>query len=226
MLFRSMFNKLKVVTESKFGKAATASLNETIGFFERYVSALSQSRFDVFNQMLETSRSAGIDVSAGSKELKDIANAVNTISGSASLGRFERNTAEANIVFMSARLLVSKFKNIFSPIQIGGHYARKALGKETKYSDTIIKKKMRTFIGITGVSSSLLSLFALSGYDVETDPRSSNFAKAKVGDRYVDLSLGYGSFLTFLAREISGQTKSSETGIVKIIREEIGRAHV
>jgi hypothetical protein len=214
----AMFNKFKVSTKHPAVKTVLGGFNETMEFFERYVASLSQTRFDLFNETVALSKLAGNDVSLGSKELKDIANVINTISGSTHLGRFERNVPEANFLMMSARLFASKFKMLFTPAEMVEHYARKAIGKETRVSDVVMKTKMRAAMGIVGVSSGLMTLFALSGYEVETDPNSSSFGKATVGNRKIDLTLGYGSYITWMSRMLTGKTKTAE-GVTKSLTD-------
>jgi hypothetical protein len=119
---------------------------------------------------------------------------------------------------MSARLFASKFKMLFTPVEFAEHYARKAIGKETRVSDVVMKTKMRAAMGIVGVSSGLMSLFALAGYEVETDPNSSSFGKATVGNRKIDLTLGYGSYITWMARMLTGKTKTAE-GVTKSLTD-------
>lgn len=216
----AMFNNFKTKYGGKFIKKGLGAVNETLDFFERYVASLSQARFDVFTQIVESEKALKGVAELDSKELKDIAEAINTISGSTKLsilGRdFEKIAPEANVLMLSARLFVSKFKNMIgTPVLVLEHYTKKSLGQETRLSDTVVKKRLRAFMGILGVSTSLISLAKLSGYDVETDPRSGDFGKATVGNRKVDLTLGYGSYVTYMARIATGETKTSSTGVVK-----------
>lgn len=220
----AMFNKFKTKYGGQFVKKGLGAINETLSFFERYVASLSQARFDLFTQMVEAEKAIKGVTELDSAEMKSIAETINTISGSTKLsilGRdFEKLAPEANFLMFSARLFASKFKNLVgTPALVMKHYGEKALGKETTLSDAVVRKRMRASLGILGVSYSLINLAKLSGYDVETDPRSGDFGKAKVGDRMVDLTLGYGSYVTFMARVITGETTTSSTGVTKKLRD-------
>lgn len=216
----AMFNAFKEKSKIPFIGKTAKTANEILGFFERYVSALSQTRFDIFNGMAE--QLMKVDGLAGhelEKEMKIIAEKVNLISGSASLGPLEKWSVEANIAMMSARLFATKFRIIFTPAEMARYAYKVSRGTATEADKMAIKKQTRSFLGIIGVSSSLASLFAASGYKVGTDPRSSDFMKAKVGDTKVDLSLGYGSYIKYLAVQATGQTVTADTGILKKIGE-------
>lgn len=210
----TMFNKFK--SKNPIAKG----INETLGFFERYVASLAQSRFDLFKEYIEASKALGKDVSKGSKEAEEIASAINQISGSANLGRFEKFVPEGNVLLFSIRLLTSKFKNLLlTPVEVVEHYGSRIIGKEPRLSKTVVNAKMRATAGILGASASLATLLTLSGYDVETDPRSSDFMKVKIGNRMQDISFGYGSYITFIARLMTGKTKTTEGGVIKSLRD-------
>lgn len=49
---------------------------------------------------------------------------------------------------------------------------------------------------------------------VEPNPISSDFMRGKVGDTRIDLTNGMGSLITFIARGITGKTKSTNSGII------------
>jgi hypothetical protein len=52
----------------------------------------------------------------------------------------------------------------------------------------------------------------MGGADVETDPRSSNFGKIKIGNTTLDIWGGYVQWVRMFAQVISGERKSASTG--------------
>jgi len=64
------------------------------------------------------------------------------------------------------------------------------------------------------VAVSILALAAAAGAKVETDARSSDFLKIKVGDTRYDILGGFQQNLVFAWRELSGEKKSSLSGKV------------
>lgn len=214
-----MWNKLK---ERGPFKGLKIGVNEGLAFFERYTNSLSKARFEIFKDLVAKSKADGLDVSpttrAGKKELEDIADTINDITGSSGLGIFEKFAPEANIVFLAARLMVSKFKNLVgTPLITAEHYARILAGKQTRHSNTVIKEKMRAFAGLVGISASILGLAKMSGAEVDLEPTSTNFGKIKVGNQWKDATFGYAPYIKLIAKGISGVTTSYETGISKRI---------
>jgi hypothetical protein len=64
------------------------------------------------------------------------------------------------------------------------------------------------------VAGLVLSAAVAAGAQVETDPRSSDFLKIKVGDTRYDILGGFQQNLVFLARQATGETKSSTSGVI------------
>lgn len=210
-----LFNKFKTAYKNPVVSKLAGGANEILGFFDRYVSSISQARFDIWKQMYQTAKDAGSDLSK--KELEELSSMVNTISGSSNLGRFEKNAPELNVALFSARLLVTKLKMIASPATISAHYVKKSLGKTTVAEDVANGKRLRALLGISGAIAGMITVSKMSGKDVETDPKASNFGKMKVGNRMVDLTLGYGSYIRTTAQLYSGEKKTQE-GIIKKTR--------
>lgn len=76
------------------------------------------------------------------------------------------------------------------------------------------QEALQSLGSFAAVASVVLGAAAASGAKVETDPRSSDFLKIKVGDTRYDILGGFQQNLVFGWREISGEKKSSTTGAV------------
>lgn len=212
------YKKLPESVKNNFIKKGIYGANEAIAYMERYTASMSLTRLERFKTMYHLSEDLGYDMSKGSKELTAIIRQTNTETGSARLSifgmdLFERNAATANALMSSARLFATKLKTLSSPVEIAEYYATKAIGKETRLSKTVVDAKIRSFFGIATFSATTSLILAGMGYKTETNPKSSDFGKANIFGSMVDTTLGYGSYITFLTRFITGETASN--GITK-----------
>jgi hypothetical protein len=160
-------------------------------------------RVNEFNRVAEKLKKDGWDpaTAEGAKVYKAWANFVNNATGRGTLGNFEMAANNLADIFFSPRLIAARF-NTLNPY----YYAK--MPKAARYEAL---KSMAEFIGV-GITA--LSLAKMGGADVETDPRSSNFGKIKIGDTTVDVWGGYVQWVRMFAQVISGERKSASTGKV------------
>jgi hypothetical protein len=144
--------------------------------------------------------------------LRDLADVANNFTGA---GRFTKKelgtTPLANALFFSPRKIAATVHK-FNP----QNYL------DPRISKTARKEAFKNLIGMVGVSSSILGLAAMSGADVEIDPRSSDFGKVQIGDTRFDVTGGDGNYLVLLARIASNQRKSTTSDIVRVMGEDYG----
>jgi len=76
---------------------------------------------------------------------------------------------------------------------------------------------MASFIGF---GMTVLTLAQLAGAEVEEDPRSADFGKIKIGNLRIDIWAGFQQPVRMMAQVISGQRKSTSTGVVKKLSAE------
>lgn len=156
--------------------------------FETFLFKL---RADTFNSILERNpqlRNSDADLTA-------LANYVNTATGRGDLGRFEKVATELTAALFSPRLMASRIK-LLNPL----YYA--------SLPPVVRVEAMRDLIGFGATAGTVLSLAALSGADIETDARSSDFLKIKVGDTRYDILGGFGQYAVLAMRLASNQTKT------------------
>src|SRR5690606_16829371 len=67
-----------------------------------------------------------------------------------------------------------------------------------------------------GVASTVLGLAKASGAEVETDPRSTNFAKIKVGDTRYDILGGFQQYLRLASVIATNSTKTGKGEVKKL----------
>jgi hypothetical protein len=136
---------------------------------------------------------------------KNFSTMINSMTGRGDLGRANAVAGQLNLLMYSARFMKSNIDQlILHPIGIGiggiGSAAQKAAAVN-------LGRSVAATVGIMALANSLKPGSA------EFDPRSSDFAKIKIGNARFDLTGGQGQYLIFLAKLFSGQTKSTTTGI-------------
>lgn len=181
-----------------------------------YVSYLNKMRVDLFEQGADVLNSMGITFENNPKEYEGLASVVNNMTGRGKLGKLlgvelEDAAPVFNSLFFSPRLIASRL-NLLNP----AYYA-----KLPKYARKMALKDMAKFASF-GVT--LLSLLKLSfGCDddckncegciqVETDPRSSDFGKIKIGNTRYDIWGGFLSYVRVAAQLLTSQSKSTQSG--------------
>lgn len=165
-----------------------------------YSMMLSKFRQNVYDTLLTDAQQAGREIAPN--ELKDIAKVINTFTGRGDLGKYlEKHSESLTTALFSPRLWKSRL-DMLNPV----FYA--------KLSGPAQKVALESAASFAATASTVLGLAAMAGATVETDPRSSDFGKIKVGNTRYDILGGLQQNLVFAWREISGEKKNSETGDV------------
>ena len=161
-------------------------------------TVFSQSaRFGIANDLLEK-QTVLLGRELTKDELKSIGYIANSITGRGSLGRLESVSGHLNKLLFSARYISSQVDTFTMPFkQSLTPFARKEA----------LKHSIAT-ISTIGALLTTASFFT----KVETDPRSSRFGKMKVGENWIDLTAGLGSYIVLASKQASGKSKSSTTG--------------
>lgn len=170
---------------------------------------LNKVRFDTW---LAMKKAAPNTKEAG----RAIAAYVNESTGRGTLGKAGEPAAVllARVMF-SPRFLASRLQ------YMAGHSLWMKSDLATK--KVIAKEYARTLIGMGIYYAMLKSYFGSDDKPatVETDPRSSDFGKVKVGDTRVDPMAGLAQIATFGAITISGSTKNTVNGAITPIRGKV-----
>lgn len=160
------------------------------------------SRLGLFEDMYKIGFENGSTITP--QFLKDISSVANSITGRGSLGALERNADLVNKAFYSGRYISSAIDTFTMPFKqsldpVARSYA--------------MKSSIRTISAIATVMYTA-SLFT----DVEMNPLSSRFGKAKVPgskDTWIDLTAGLGSYIHTAASLALFRTKNSKTGKIQ-----------
>ena len=181
-----------------FGKVVRGSNRAYSGF-------LTKLRADVFDDIVKTHTKLGGKIDR--KFLHGLGDMVNVFTGRGKLSSgLERVAPQLNAMLFSPRLLSSRMA-LLNPV----FYA--------KLPPTVRKEALKSLLTFAGLTSSVLMLAKVGGADVETDPRSSDFAKIKVGKTRYDILGGLQQYLRLAAQLFTGQRKSSTTGVVTNVGE-------
>ena len=163
-------------------------------------------------------RREGLSDEAIRPGLEKMARFLNISTGRGELGVLERSKLLreiATVGFWSPRLLTSRIQ---TPIE--GLRALRNINAE----DPAIREASRQIAGdlvkYTGGMLGFLTILDISGLaEVETDPRSSDFGKIRVGNTRLDSWAGFQQPARYIAQLITGQSKSAATGKVTDTRD-------
>jgi hypothetical protein len=179
-------------------------LGQVVGASERaYVTFLNTLRSEVFDYYARAWEGTGKSVA----DYKDLASFINHATGRGGLGVFERAGAVLNVGFFSPRFAVSRVQ---VPLDL--------------FTSTPAVRKVvaRNLVSLVGAGTTALTLAALAGAEVETDPRSADFGKIKIGNTRIDFWAGFLPYARAITQLATGQRKVTATGdIIELNREDV-----
>lgn len=166
-----------------------------------YTGALTKERADVFNHIMDNLEASGVDINnMPESHIKSIGRYINTGSGRGDLGAYlESHSTTLGEALFSPRLWKSRL-DVLNPKY---YYDLKGPARALA---------LQNAASFAGTAAAILGVAAAAGATVETDARSSDFLKIKVGNTRYDILGGFQQNLVFAWRELSGQKKSSTTG--------------
>lgn len=194
-----------------FGKAGYERVQKANPFkaTERAaVAYLDTLRILKFQEMLDGPLK-GKNFSENKKEFQDVADAINTLTGRASLGKLEAISQPLTKLVFSPRNWASQVK-LFSP------YNMIYFGQMSPSARKMALISLGKFIAFNAGMMGLLAAYFNNDDDDETgvefDPRSSDFLKMKLGDTRVDPWGGKIQQVTFASRMFMEALYSWEIG--------------
>lgn len=170
---------------------------------DAYTGFVQRMRADVFDKYFEVAKKSGIDIT-DTKQLQSIGKLVNSLTGRGHLGETgEKAAAVVNNVFFSPRFLKSNLDFLT---------AHQFQGDVTPF----VRKQAALNLAkvVLGSAGVLAIANTVAPGSVETDPRSSDFGKIRIGDTRFDVTGGMGPILTLAARILTMSSKSSVSGNV------------
>jgi len=167
-----------------------------------YTGFLYKMRADVFDKYMDIGAKSGVDL-ADVVQLKSIGKMVNSLTGRGGLGQAEPVAKYLNNIFFSPRLLKANWDFLTA------HQFQKGV------SPFVRKQAATNLLKVVTATGAILTIAkAINPDSVETDPRSADFGKIKIGNTRFDVSGGMSSLVTLALRELTQSSKSSTTGLV------------
>lgn len=186
-----------------------------------YVGFLNKLRHDVFYNIVDGWRSAGLNIDSPHlpnyrpELLEQLGHHINILTGRGTLGSAEKFAPLLNASFFAPKFTMSRFQaltqagKLFLPEGKKVPIIGEGLAPEMK---KVVAKDLVSWFGTNSMILGLLSF--LPGVTVELDPRSSEFGKGKIGNVRFDFWSGMQPVAVYLARLTTNQIKDSG-GFVK-----------
>jgi len=212
ILWDSIGTPLKLKSKEAYDKWVSANPMKAI---ERgAVGYLDTIRVERFLDGMEMLQAQGKTMENDKDSYKNMADVINTFTGRASLGAMEQIAPQLSKVFFSPRNWASALKTtLLLPRQI-------AKWQNGEWKPTVANKMaisdLSKFVGTT-TGMVMMASVALNNDDrddtyVETDPRSSDFGKIRIGDIRIDPWGGKIQQIVLASRMVMGETKSTTNG--------------
>jgi hypothetical protein len=166
-----------------------------------YEGFLNKLRADTFDRMVKLSKDAGIDIEHDQRALKDITRFINAATGRGDLGKLNQAAPILSAAFFSPRLAAARIQMLTDP--------RIYMASNPVVRKEAIKSIM-SFVAIQVAAIGLLSM--ATGGSVNLDPRSTDFAKIKIGNTRIDTLGGFQQYIRLAAvldtgKEVGGNGK-------------------
>lgn len=198
--FMTSLLESKVAKKLGFGQAVAASSRAYSGFLTKF-------RADVFDSVVKDFNKSGVELDE--KATKSLAKFINSASGRGTGTTLDKHGGLLSQALFSPRLWKSRIDTL-NPAYYG------------RLDPAARKLALQSAGTFAATATTILSLAALAGADVESDPRSADFGKIKVGDTRYDILGGHQQNIRLAAQLISGQKLNSVTGELQTLGPERG----
>ena len=191
-------------------EAFPSSLPEKIPLFNRlyqasqtaYTGFLYRTRADIADKLIKQATEQGVNL-ADKAQAESIGKLINSLTGRGSLGALEKIGKEINTVFFSPKMLKANIDFLTAH-----QFQRNVSPFVRKQAATNLLKVVMGTATIMGIAETL------HPGSIETDPRSSDFGKIRIGDTRFSIGGGMESIVTLATRLLRQSSKSSTTGKV------------
>lgn len=176
--------------------------------YQTFLFKLRADAFDTFAATLTKDGDLNLE------QAQAITNFVNVATGRGSIKGFEKSALALNALFFSPRLMASRFQ------MLAGTIAPGAVFKAPKEVRKVIRRQYAKYLIGIGLMYAMASLAFEDDdeFDIEFDPRSSDFGKLRFGNTRVDPLSGMSQTIVLLTRIAKGEFKSAATGNIRKIR--------
>lgn len=160
-----------------------------------YTSFLNKLRADTFNTIFEKAKSAGLKPEDDPKFVEDLGKFINNATGRGDLGKANVAAPLLSGILFSPRLMASRVNMLRPDVYVRMH-------------PEVRKEALKSLISFGVITTTALTLAATAGAEVETDPRSSDFGKIKVGNTRYNVLGGFGPYLVLASRMATNERKT------------------
>ena len=169
-----------------------------------YATFLNKVRSDVFDHFWENLPQESQTIENAAR----YSHFINAATGRGSMPAALKDLAPAlNAAFFSPRYFISRFESNGMGVLAIGDLAKSAVTRQAL--DPVSKAIAGDVLKFYATGVTAMGLAAAAGASVETDPRSSDFGKIRVGDTRYDVWAGNQQIARFIATEYKGQKKSN-----------------
>ncbi len=160
-----------------------------------YITYLNTIRTDVFEQGMKQLEKIG----ATQKDYDALAKLINSASGRGAFPASWQSTAPVlNALLFSPRYAWSRVE-----------YPYRAVKALASGNPVLRKEAAREIASFLGFGASILGLYKAFGGKLETDPRSAEFGKIKIGESRIDIWAGYLQYIRTISRFAMSTTKTT-----------------
>lgn len=174
------------------------------------VTYLNKMRADVFDSL---AKNAGIDAAAPDLvSAKKIADFVNNATGRGNLPETLNQASQLlSTVFFSPKLVASRVGYLKGAIESGAKVVAEPIASRFNKGMTPVEKAVAMeYARTVGAVAAIYGVLKFAaGADVATDPRSSDFMKARFGKTRFDLMGGHQQYMVLLGRMLTGETTNN-----------------
>jgi len=191
------------------GKVIKASNRGAVAF-------LNKLRADVFDTVLKQSEKAGVAIDQ--HFLESLGGFINAATGRGSIIRASKNLG--SLAASAEHAMVPLAQVLFSPRFVASRIQLVNPVFYARLHPAVRKEALKSLIGTAGLFGTVLGLATTAGMEVETDMRSSDFGKIRVGkNTRLDIMGGFSQIMVFLARMVTNETKGIKSGEVRGLSE-------
>jgi len=174
-----------------------------------FVTVLNDMRSRTWELTMANWERMGYGVTA--RDLEGLARLINVASGRGSMEIMGADLKALgpllNATLFSPRLALSRIQ---FPLMMG-----------YRGSPLVRKEATRMFVQFLGAGTSILSMMALAGAQMELDPRSADFGKIKIGKTRIDIWTGYLQYIRFATQLATAQRKTKAGDIQELNRADV-----
>lgn len=185
-----------------------------------YTVYLNKLRFDKYKAIAQHWESMG-PTAFNSKNLQDIAEFLNYATGRGKLPKdLARLSPALNATIFAPKFLYSRFAAPGTVVKRTMNMIRQdpsALSNPAKLkalydSDVVLQEMLRNTGAFIGLGIGVLGAAKLAGLELESNPRSSEFGRIKIGNTKFDMWAGYQPLVRYAAQIFTGERKTGTGG--------------